>query len=156
MPPELQGPYVPGIIAFLSGSYLVASSTRDLVDGIRSHGWPTVPGRIVAHGVSVGVSRYRVDDSYEVAYRYTVDGVEYEGRRFDYAGRNSFASPSRLASGLATGSRVRVHYDPRHPDRAVLEPGVGPWTLGPIMLGAVLMLGGGALAHEAIAILLSR
>ena len=155
MPPELQGPYVPAAIIFVVSSYFTVSAVWDLIDGLRSYEWPSVEGRVVDHAVTLGASKYKVDDALAFAYVYTVDDVQYQGVRFDFAGRNSVSRSHELLAEYQVGSRVRVYYDPTRPDRAVLEPGIGTWTVGPVMLGGFIVLVSGSVTLETIAILLS-
>jgi hypothetical protein len=156
MPPELQGPYVPAAIIFVVGSFFTVSAVWDLIDGVRSYEWPSVEGRTVDHAISFGASKHRVDDSLVFAYAYTVNGVQYQGARFDFAGRNSISRSRELLAEYGVGSRVRVFYDPKRPDRAVLEPGVGTWTVVPVLLGGLVAVITGSVTRETIAILLSR
>ncbi len=61
----------------------------------------------------------------EVHYRYTVNGVEHEGRRLQAFGRHYF-SRDEAESALApfpVGARVKVFHDPARPDVSVLIPG---------------------------------
>lgn len=51
---------------------------------------------------------------------------------------------------------MRVYYDPKRPDRAVVQPGIGPWTIVPLVVGGFVMLIAGTYTHEAIALLLAR
>jgi Protein of unknown function (DUF3592) len=156
MPPELQGPYIPAAIVFVVSSFFTLSAVWDLIDGVRSYEWPSVEGRTVDHAVSFGASKYPVDDALVFAYAYTVDGVQYQGVRFDYAGRNSMRRSRELLSEYQVGSRVRVYYDPQRPDRAVLEPGISTWTVVPVLVGGLVALISGSVTNETIAILLSR
>jgi hypothetical protein len=156
MPPELQGPYIPAAIVFVISSYMTLSAVWDLIDGVRSLDWPSVEGRTIDHGVSLGATKYRVDDALVIAYAYTVDGVEYQGTRFDYAGRNTMSRSRTLLKTYGVGRRVRVHYDPKRPDRAVLEPGIGTWTVVPVLLGGIVALVTGSVALETVEILLGR
>jgi hypothetical protein len=156
MPPELAGPYVPGMIIFVVSSFVTVSCAWDLIDGLRSRGWPTVRGRILGHGFSLGATKHPGDDSVVFAYEYTVGGVEYRGARFDYAGRNRVAESAELMETYFPGRRVMVHYDPKRPDRAVLQPGIGVWTVFPLLVSSVVTLVTGLISYAAITILLSR
>lgn len=155
MPPELQGPYIPAAIVFAISAYVTVGAVWDLVDGLRSVEWPSVDGRTVGHGASLGASKYKVDDALVIAYAYTVGGIEYQGMRFDYAGRNSLSRSHALLQKYKVGRRVRVYYDPKRPDRAVLEPGVSTWTVVPVLLGGLVVLVTGAVTLDTVAILLS-
>lgn len=152
MPTELQGPYIPAAIIFVISAYFTVSAVWDLVDGIRSVEWPSVEGRIIDRAVSFGASKYKVDDAVVFAYAYSVDGVQYQGARFDYAGGNSASRSDALLKKYGVGMRVRVHHDPKRPDRAVLEPGIGWWTVVPVLLGGLVVLVTGSVTLETIAI----
>lgn len=49
-----------------------------------------------------------------------------------------------------------MYDDPKRPDGAVLEPGMGTWTVVPVLLGGVGMLVTGGVTLKAVAILLNR
>lgn len=156
LPPELHGPYIPAAFFFVISTFFTLNAARDCIDGIRSLEWPTVRGRTIGHGVSYGVTRHATDDALVVAYAYTVDGVEYQSARFDFAGRNSLYRAAELFRTYRVGRQVTVHYDPKRPERAVLEPGIGTWTLGTLLVGAAIMMVSAAITNEGIEILLAR
>jgi Protein of unknown function (DUF3592) len=156
MPTELQGPYIPAAIIFVMSSFFTVSAVWDLIDGIRSMEWPSVEGRTIDHAVTLGASKYRVDDALVFAYAYSVDGVRYQGMRFDYAGGNSASRSRALLKKYGVGRRVSVYYDPKRPDRAVLEPGIGWWTVVPVLLGGLVVMVTGSITLETIAILIGR
>jgi hypothetical protein len=94
-----------------------------------------------------------VDHEAEVRYRYTVGGRAYESTTLAIGVVDEFrdvAEAQRRASGYPVGSAVRVHYDPRAPERSALEPGVrspgaGTWTAlwtTLVLVGIVVALAG--------------
>ena len=87
----------------------------------RARRWPAVPGHIAAFVSSVrrsGRSGQPVY-SFEVRYRYAVNGVAFEGRRVGF-GALDVTPPG----GAGPGMPVTVYYDPREPARAVLRRGM--------------------------------
>ena len=110
--------------------------------GARALRWPTVPGDIAPHQVSrrddEAGTDYLVD---AIAYRYRVGDRPYIGTFIRYAQSASFRSGSAegaLAAAEAAypaGARTRVHYDPQHPARSVLHPGIGASALALLVIG---------------------
>jgi hypothetical protein len=101
--------------------------------GIRqaSPNWPSVEGEMLvararAHNETGEQSGTPTHQWFtEVRYRYTVDGVTYEGTRlkaFDAIHFDEQQARAALAP-FPPGARVKVYYDPRHPASSVLIPG---------------------------------
>ncbi len=61
-----------------------------------------------------------------VSYRYAADGTSYESDRvsFDPAYLNTYEKTLGLAARYPQGAKIRIFYNPRHPEESVLEPGV--------------------------------
>src|SRR5262245_7095352 len=92
---------------------------------LRALGFRTTEGVIVSakleeHSDSEGTSYTPV-----VEYRYSVGRREHVGRRINYSWMaTSSQSARRAIEQYPAGQRVTVHYDPRRPDDALLEPGL--------------------------------
>ena len=60
----------------------------------------------------------------KVRYRYRVNDLEYTSENFSYKGYTKTRDVvEEMVGRYPTGSQVQVHYHPRKPSRAVLEPG---------------------------------
>lgn len=133
--------------AAASGALLLVRGHRRILRAEESAGWPRVPGRVVRNerleDAPDGPGPVQVD----IAYRYTVAGIELEGSRVDFApstmprlrvrGRDR-----RLRRRYPVGARVTVAYDPRRPADAVLQAGPRSSTWWPLAAGLGLVLSG--------------
>ncbi len=118
-----------------------------------SRHWPTVPGTIVRarareqvdtrEGGGV-ITRYYP----EVEYAYTVAGHTYRSTRIRFGGLPFSLTPDRdevitwLKEHYPEGKNVTVHYNPRRPQEAVLEPGVATAAYLLIGIGVISLVGG--------------
>ncbi len=116
-----------------------------IVRGRRTRHWPSVDGAIAQCAASAS------DFMPHIEFSYTVAGREY---RCAHAVPGGTTPSQELIASYTpkypVGTQVRVHYDPAHPERATLEPGLarGDWmifVLGVIatFFGAIFLLFGG-------------
>jgi hypothetical protein len=133
-----------GLAVFLG---LLGWALRRQVEQARE--WLTTQGQVLSSGVERFASRESkmnpsstdgVISSHwqllvrpDVAYRYTVDGVEYQGNRISFGGR-LYASFDLLArrrvSAYGKSQAVTVHYNPANAAEAVLEVrAYGEWVV---------------------------
>jgi hypothetical protein len=77
-----------------------------------------------------------------LTYEYTVGGHRYTGGRLDYAGGGGGRDAGRVLARYRPGAAVTVRYDPRRPERAVLEPGVGVGNYVRLLVAVVVLLWG--------------
>ena len=118
-----------------------------VIEGWRARDWPTVPGEITSSMIDFRFGRGGPHYTPTVTYTYSIAGVRYQAERLQF-GDPDYSFKSRAERRLkpyAVGSQILVRCDPDHPDRAVLEPGVGWDIYGVVvMLGAmfVLLVGG--------------
>ncbi len=99
-----------------------------------SRTWPSVPGTIVASGISTSTDTNRGRPGshateYDVGlrYDYVVDGMPYTGNRIAIRG-TSYSSPSSAQRELQrypVGQTVNVYYNPQDPEQSVLKPYLG-------------------------------
>ena len=92
--------------------------------------WPTVEGEIVdARVIQPWGPNDRYDLESSVSYRYHVAGQPYSGNRVRFGqltpnswipARNFPRAADALRRRYPRGKQVRVHYNPRRPDRSVL------------------------------------
>lgn len=132
----------PSRIGFALGAVCAAGVSaaliRNLLLGRASRSWPVVVGRMLDANIRVAS---RPSWSWHattlvtehVRYAYTVDGETYESDRRGYASRTMDEAYLPYAAKLRMqryhpGATVEVRYDPRKPERSVLEPGVTPWS----------------------------
>jgi hypothetical protein len=93
--------------------------------GVSSRRWPTTEGEVFDSRVedkptSTDPHSYRP----KVLYRYRVNDREYVSENFSYGYLTSLEVVEEMVDRYPTGSQVQVHYHPRHPNWAVLEPGM--------------------------------
>ncbi len=111
----------------------------------RSIGWPTTRGEVVVSRASkVGNPTSLLPAYHEyVQYQYSVSGRTYRSSKAGahggfYAGRKRC---NQLTNRYPVGRHITVYYDPKHPERAVLEPGVGGnswfWVATAVLMLAV-------------------
>jgi hypothetical protein len=126
---------VTGLLLIMIGSVQVR---RDLDIG----SWPAVTGKIVSSEV-VGSRAFHP----RVAYRYVVDGTEYEGisdlKMPGFGGkRNRLETSEILIHEYPPGSEVVVHYDPEDHAVSTLNPGLSYAPCMQTALGILVYLGG--------------
>jgi len=107
----------------LVGVSEVAIAIDLLTTGCRSASWPRVRGFVrrawapLLGQVLTGWASPALD------YQYVVDGVLHHGSRVRYGGYFWLSQARRARYRYEAGAQVDVYYDPRKPNRAVLEPG---------------------------------
>jgi len=96
-----------------------------------SRNWPSTDGEIIesrphTHNTSESqVATPNHEWDVNLAYRYTVNGTTYTGRRLRALGAR-YGSEQEAAAALQAfpvGARIKVYYDPADPQSSVLLPG---------------------------------
>jgi Protein of unknown function (DUF3592) len=113
--------------------------------------WPRTLGSIVTSRVSVEHDGTLEGPTYtaEIGYRYVVDGHEYTCDRVRFGGPLSslWRRPAdTFAKRFPVGAPVTVAYDPAKPSRGVLEPGRSGQAYIKVLVFAVLVAAGLAVA----------
>ena len=158
MPTTSAPPPVIVIYLFLAGALgvgtlMLATGAGELFEALRSQGWPSVAGTIQTSEAHYSASqsgggglRDRSASSETsvaaVRYSYAVRGRAFSGDRIRVSrvasGNSSYARADVETYGA--GRSVRVYYDPAHPQRSLLEPGIHPSNSLLPLLGLVFML----------------
>jgi hypothetical protein len=115
-----------------------------------------VSGRIIDRGYSAGVHPSPGDDLVLLAYAYEVEGQRLVGTRFDFAGRNTVSRSAELQREFPLGARVTVYHDRRDPSRAVLRPGIGLWTVLPLVVSGAFAVVTFPVAYALLSWLVAR
>jgi hypothetical protein len=116
--------------------------------------WPTTPGRITRSRVVEETETTRDDDGRErtsttyrpdIRFTYRVDDADYSSQSWKpgmIVSTNSVKSAETVVARYPAGRSVAVHYDPAHPDHAVLEPNNRQGAAMPLVLGIGFGLAG--------------
>lgn len=99
-----------------------------------SRGWPAIPSRIDLSRPDRANDTEGEPPAYRLAIRYTYvpgGGVLTGTRLFfgDDLWTLTGAQAEQLRAKYSAGAAVQVYYDPRHPERAVLQPGIHVGTI---------------------------
>lgn len=134
--------FVAGVYTVLGGLFLIIG-VMDLIHGVASRSWDTVTGEIIdARSVRWGWRwRWWVD----IRYRYTIEGLTFEGDRLGFWRRQRFWSSEdaeQIVSKYPKGQRVTLWVSPKNRAQAVIEPGLGWRIYMPLLLGALLFVAG--------------
>jgi hypothetical protein len=113
---------------FWSGIVLCfdAMMLREVAGQIRSEKFPTIPGEVLRSEVTTSSSRKGTSYKAVIRYRYVVEDHPYESARLRFG---QFSSSDRqgayaLVAQYRPGTRVTVHFNPRNPSEALLQPGL--------------------------------
>jgi len=132
--------------AFVAGAWVVVGVFFVLVgvvalkDGLASRGWDAVSGEIIESRFTLARSQ-RVRWLVEIRYRYTVEGLTYEGDRFGFWKDWTFSSQraaERVVTMYPKGRIVTLFVSPLDRSLAVIEPGVGWRAVMPVVVGSLL------------------
>ncbi len=127
------------VVLAVYGGMATYSGGRQATYGLLSYTWPKVPGHITVSSV---YHRGRVLKM-NIAYDYCLGEACYTSKALDFRGVK-FTSNPVYAWGARYqypyGRRLLVSYDPSHPARAVVEPGLKWVYLLNIQLGVLMML----------------
>ena len=117
---------VVGTVLAVGGFCFLSVMLIGLWLGHSSHHWPTAQGEILDSRAELDLTSASDPPSYrpKVRYHYRVNDLEYTSENFTYKGYSMTRQVvEEMVGRYPTGSQVQVHYHPRHPSRAVLEPG---------------------------------
>ncbi len=112
-----------------------------------SKDWPTVEGNIV----DSKVGWYSDPDGKmyiaEIKYNYIVNGKSYSTNKISAVQSSSSlkSTAKSLVAKYPTGSTVLVHYDPKSPSNALLEPGISGLIDHILLYIPIILIGAGAL-----------
>ena len=125
------------LLALIGGGIFMAVGIVPMIIAFNAANWPQTEGIVVESDVGRGDvttphrpgnptsgSTSRTQFRPNVVYTYAVDGVEYTNDRRS-AGDHLFetaAEAYRIAGRYRPGTQVTVFYNPRDPQRALLEP----------------------------------
>jgi hypothetical protein len=127
-----------------AGVLILGMGSIDLWQSIRCKDWPHTEGVIITAKVESG-SRNRYHAA--ISYEYQVGRIPFFGTRIAIGG--PYGSSKEDAGGVVgryrRGERVPVFYSPRHPEYALLEPGIFGGTWEALCVGAVFVAGCGGL-----------
>lgn len=141
-----------GLLGLFAGASLIAFfSLRRAVLGWRSRRWPTVTGTVDRSEVEyctvgdLGIAG-TPESAYQavIAYVYTVSGAHFRGTQIGFTSlpvRPTRAEAHNDIRRYRLGSAVVVYYDPRRPQRSVLEPGAEPSSVVFGLLSGVAAIG---------------
>lgn len=139
-------------IVVLFGVAAVGMGGVAVYRGLVAQSWPTAAGVVAAADVMREFTPDAESDGTSapgsttytprIQYRYTVDDREYIGERVEFIDAAT-SNPERaavLAMRYPAGKRVEVHYDPRAPQRAVLQPGASRNSLLLVLAGVCFIV----------------
>ena len=113
------------LVIVAAGVFLIVGGVYFRMLSLRSRSWPVVNGVITeSHITYSGTGSKRRSSGSHVTYRYGVNGKFYNGNIVSYA-PDILESATGTVNRYPQGADVQVHYDPRDPATAVLDPGTG-------------------------------
>lgn len=121
-----------GVAALIAWVFL--SDLREAFQAYASTRWPTETATVIESGWQYG---YKGNYKPVVRYRYTVEGREFSASRIRFWGLAPYmgeTSAQEWSNRWVMNLPAIVHYDPRHPEIAVLAPGFN-WRIGLSLFG---------------------
>jgi hypothetical protein len=132
---------------FAAGIFFILWGGYEIMAGYASKKWPSAEGKITSSYVQKQVRS--IEDSSKkptyypkVRYQYSVGGKSYTGDRINFSGGEGGEKKSKsqaVVDRYPSGQKVIVYYDPKHPDKAVLERGIIWKTFMPFIAGLAFL-----------------
>jgi hypothetical protein len=134
------------VILVILGTWIVYGERHLIRKGLASYSWKAAEGVIVDSFdetfVTAGVDRNNagiVPVSYKQtghAYEYEVDGRSYQSNTYCFG-----AYAEQAGAAFAIGAKVKLYYDPRNPQSAVLNRGLQPsMFVGFLLIGGAILM----------------
>ena len=131
-------------IFIFAGAVFAFFGINLLLEGKASERWPAVSGTVLSSTVESKFSQDQRSNSRtsqsttyhpKVTYEYRVDGQKHSSDQLGLSAWGSSNTDHALSvvAKYPVGSSVTVHYNPEHPAKSVLEPGVA--TAGEVATG---------------------
>ncbi len=97
----------------------------------RAEGFPVVQGNILTSEVEASRSDDGTTYRAEISFQYVVDGISHtsDTYRFGAMGTSSDSLARSVVEQYPPGKVVDVHYNPKKPDKGVLQTGIGGMDL---------------------------
>ena len=141
-----------GFAAF--GGWVLFSSRALIRQALASYKWRVTEGNIIDSSddsfTTAGLNRWNAGVG-PVTYNETAHVYEYlvEGRLYRSSVYCFGAHVEQAEAAFLIGSKVKVYYDPRDPQRAVLKRGLQPsMFLGPFLLATALYIALDLIIHR--------
>ena len=117
------------------------------IQAAKARSWPAVECEVLESSVAGHSGSDGTTYSIEVRYRYTWDGVEYVGDRYEFLGGSSSgrASKQEVVDGLPAGTTTTCWVDPREPSSAVMHRGLSWVYLFALLPLVFVAVGGGGM-----------
>ena len=130
---------------FLCGIIVLFFGLRSMLSASASKGWPSSSGRIEISRVEDHSSSDGTTYHAEVAYIFSVDGIQHRSNRVAYGdyGSSDPEHAQEIVNRYPAGSIVDVFYNPQKPSEAVLETGIKGQAYFLPSLGACFAIVGG-------------
>ncbi len=138
-----------GIAFVVIGSYMIFSVGWEWLTGMQSRSWEPVEAVVITSGTRESTSHDGAGNAYvmnelDFRYRYQVDGREHESDQLSFKKKDQV--DARDIPGFIRqhpeGSALTVYYNPKHPEQAIMEPGVPTaGILFVLMPGVFVVLG---------------
>jgi hypothetical protein len=127
--------FVPVLIGGLTVLY---HGSRDLSQALTAANWPTAEGKIIE---SRAVVSGRKSGNYEprVNYTYGVNGVPHGNSVVYPHWFWSRAATQKIVSQFRPGQTAEIHYDPDHPESAMLLPGAQRGVFQGVLVAGLLL-----------------
>ena len=134
---------IASMAGILLGGLVSIAAAHSIVMGWSSRDWPQTGGEVAIAYVRVIRSSTRNTTTYEanVAYQYRVQGTDYASSNISYKSVE-FEDGRKIVERYPEGKAVSVYYDPRRPQRAVLEPGIHWSGILWMLMGLVFLIFG--------------
>jgi hypothetical protein len=121
------GGLICGLLFAVIGYFVAFTFGKPILDNAKaSRDWPSVPGVITRSAVATKRSDGKTMYSFDVVYRYQVEGRELTCNSVFFGGNTSSSNSSaayKVTGRYPEGAEVDVYYEPENPANAVLEPG---------------------------------
>ncbi len=133
--------FVAGVFVVV-GAFFLMIGVIERTRGLASRSWDAVSGEIIESRVTQGLAPgYGWLWHVEVRYRYTAEGLTYEGDRFSFGTDPTFWTQSAAEGAVSLypkGRIVTLFVSPSDRSAAAIEPGVGWRVMIPFLSGGLL------------------